>query len=772
MPDTVLGGSSSIRYDLGLRELVASWRALFTRRHLVDDAVAGLTVACVAVPLSLAIALASGVQPAVGLVTGIVAGIVCGLFGGTPLSVSGPAAAMAVLIAAVVQEHGLGGLLVVGLGSGLLQVLTGVLSLGRLIRYVPVPVIEGFTAGIGAIILVGQLPRAFGLPPPDQSHIFGVLTHVGALLHATHPVALGLSMLSLALCLFTPKLLPKVPGPLVAVLVPTALVVLLRLDAPSLGAIPRSLPMPHLPTFPSEGLGRLSNSVLIVYALASLETLLSSTAVDKIAKGERHDPDQELIGQGLGNVAVALFGGIPVTGVIARSALNVQAGAKTRRASIIHSLVLVAVVFVFAPLLSKIPMAALAGVLLSVALRMLDPRHFKLLWRVSRSEATIYAVTFAVIVVGDLIAGVQAGLLLAFLVAAVRLGRVETELHMSAHGPARLALRGAVTFLSQATFGKAREALLKQDTLRGVVIDASEVSAMDVTGAELVTQLVTSLEARGTAVAILEPSALVRKRLVNADQSGRMAERMASSELELHALLDPEKRTTAIDRLRSGAERFRRMDFDRYQPLFGRLAEAQDPHTLFITCSDSRIVPNLVTSTDPGELFLVRNVGNIIPAHGPDETPAEGAALEFALAALKVTEVVVCGHSGCGAMSAMLKDGARELPSVHKWLESAEGLKARLGPDATAADVARANVVLQLEHLETYPMVKERLASGAVRLHGWYYDIGTGEIEAWDAASSAWLRIDSDEVHRRTSQTGAEPSGPEEVPMRVPSAEA
>jgi carbonic anhydrase len=179
-----------------------------------------------------------------------------------------------------------------------------------------------------------------------------------------------------------------------------------------------------------------------------------------------------------------------------------------------------------------------------------------------------------------------------------------------------------------------------------------------------------------------------------------------------------------------------------------------------------------VTGIDPGELFLVRNVGNIIPAHGPDETPAEGAALEFALAALKVTEVVVCGHSGCGAMSAMLKDGARELPSVHKWLESAEGLKARLGPDATAADVARANVVLQLEHLETYPMVREQLASGAVRLHGWYYDIGTGEIEAWDAASSAWLRIDSDEVHRRTSQAGAEPSGPEEVPMRVPSAEA
>jgi carbonic anhydrase len=743
----LLRGASRLRFDLGLRALAPAWRRLLTTADLGADAIAGLTVACVAVPLSLAIAVASEVPPAVGLVTAVVAGVVCALFGGTPLAVSGPAAAMAVLVGQVVETHGVGGLLVVGLGAGALQILTGVFRLGRLVRYVPVGVVEGFTAGIGAIILIGQLPRALGLPPPDQSHVLSVITHVRDEFHQLRPVAVGLSGLALALCLVTPRFTKRVPGPLLAVLVPSLAVALFHLDAQTIGPIPRSLPPPHLPGFPTSNLGALGVSTIMVFALASLETLLSSTAVDKLAKGPRHDPDQELIGQGLGNVASSLFGGIPVTGVIARSALNVQAGARSRRSSIIHSAALLGAVFFAAPYLARIPMAALAGVLLSVALRMLDPAHLRALWRASRSEAAVYAVTFFVIVLGDLLLGVQAGLTLALLIAAVRLGRVEVEVTISRDADhAHVYLRGPVTFLSQEGMERVREELASVDGVRGVVLHAVGVTAMDVTGADLVAQLVAAAEARGAAVAILGLPVSFHELFTLADPSGRMPARMATVESDVSAILDPDARTRPIDRLLRGAQRFHRTHYDRHQAAYERLADEQHPHTLFITCCDSRVDPSLLTSSGPGELFVLRNIGNLVPRHGDDATPAEAAAIEFALQGLDVKEIVVCGHANCGAMKAVLSGVTDAMPAVSQWLKCVADLLPSLGGERDPTVAERANVQLQLEHLRTYPVVLEGLARGDVRVHGWHYDIRRGELQVLDEAARTWGPITVGEV--------------------------
>ncbi len=408
-----------IRWDLGIPFLVSEWKALLSPKFIKEDVVAGLTVACIAIPLSFAIALASGVKPEVGLVTAIVAGIVCALFGGTTLSVSGPAAAMSVLIASVVETHGYNNLLVIGLLCGLFQLLSGILGIGKLIRLVPNAVIAGFTAGIGAIILIGQLPRALGLPPPTQSHVLDVITHIGSYLHDTRIPVLGITLLTIVIMLRLPKLLPKLPAPLVAVVLPTLIVYLFKLEVPLIGDIPRSLPLPTLPQFP-ENWGPILNSAITVFALASLETLLSSTAIDRMSKSKPHEPNQELIGQGIGNLVVPLFGGIPVTGVIARTALNFQSGAKTRRSSIVHSLTLLAVVFLIAPIMSQIPIAALAGVLLSVALNMLNPKEFNAILSVSKAEAIVYVVTLAVVVLVDLIVGVQAGVAAAVVIGVIR----------------------------------------------------------------------------------------------------------------------------------------------------------------------------------------------------------------------------------------------------------------------------------------------------------------------------------------------------------------
>lgn len=568
------------RFDLGIRNLIPDWRALFSRQHLGADLGAGLTVACIAIPLSLAIALASGVPPAVGLVTAIVAGIVCGLFGGTALQVSGPAAAMAVLVATLVQEHGLVGLLLIGIGCGLLQVFTGVLGLGRFVRLVPLPVVEGFTAGIGAVILIGQLPRALGLPPPDQSHVFNVLSHIADLAPQVKLAAVGVTMLTLAVIYLVPRLTKRVPSQLVGVVVATIVAVALKLDTVAIGTIPRSLPLPSLPELTSDiRFGAIAASTFVVFALASLETLLSSSAVDRQAPDQkRSDPDQELIGQGLGNIASAFFGGIPVTGVIARSGTNIQAGAKTRRSGIIHALALILTVFALAPLIERIPVAALAGVLFSVAFRMLSPATFKHLWKHSRSDGIVYVVTFATIVFVDLLEGVQWGVVAALAIAAIRLGRPHMAFRSIRAGDHHhVRLEGPLTFLSSLDLDGVRHELAALEPGRRVVFDARGVTTMDASGVELLAGLVSDARARKLAPILLGVPSAERAQLASAIDDAESI--LIDDERDLDGKLGASV-ALADAQLRGGAERLRAPARPRHTNRFQQLAESQASPTV------------------------------------------------------------------------------------------------------------------------------------------------------------------------------------------------
>lgn len=733
-----------VRWDLGVRRLLPEWRSMGSRAHLKDDFLAGVTVACVAVPLSLAIALASGVAPAVGLVTAIVAGIVCALFGGSRLAVSGPAAAMAVLIAALVEEHGLPALLVVGVGCGVLQILTGVFGLGRFIRLVPLPVVEGFTAGIGAIILIGQLPRALGLRPPDESHVFDVITHIAELVHETRPSAVLLTVSGLAVIYGLPKLAPRIPAHLAAVVLTTLAVALLRLDAETIGAIPRTLPGPKLPSLPSGiALTTLAGSALMVYAIASLETLLSSAAVDKLASGPRSDPDQDLIGQGLGNTITALFGGIPVTGVIARSATNVQAGAKTRRSAIIHAAALVLVVLVAAPVIGRIPIAALAAVLFSVAFRMLDPRVFLRLWRHSRGDGTIFAVTFFVIVLVGLLQGVQWGVVAALAIAAIQLGRSRLNVRAARAGEHYVfELSGPLTFLSALYIERLRRQLDALEAGRGVVIDLRDVIVMDASATEKLAGIVAHARSRGLRPVVLGLTEAQRSKLLALTHEAP-ADVFASSQREAMALLG--ESTSPDQQLAAGVEKYRRSTRPSYAQLFEQLADGQAPHTLFITCSDSRVVPNLITGTDPGELFIVRNIGGLVARDGAGYGSSVGAAIDYAVGILGVRKIVVCGHSGCGAIKALRAEGeqSRPFPSLEAWLavNDVRRLLDSLPESLEVDDVARLVARAQLERLETYRVVAEATAAGQLSLAAWFFDVRSGELEELSATEDRRSRI-------------------------------
>ncbi|WP_225409992.1 bifunctional SulP family inorganic anion transporter/carbonic anhydrase [Stigmatella hybrida] len=740
-------GPSTMRLDLGIRSLLPEWKALFSTKYLKEDLRAGLTVAAIAIPFTLAIALASGVSPHMGMVTAILAGVVCALFGGTPLTISGPAVAMSVLIANAVYQYGLGGMLLIGLVVGILQVLTGMFGLGRIVRFVPLPVATGFTAGIGAIIFIWQLPRAFGLVSPDEGHVVEVLTHLGQLIHEFHPGALVLASLTLALCLGLPRVWPRLPAPLIAVALSALVNVGLSLQADTVGEISRFLPSPQLPHLPEGSLIPLLGTALIVYALGSLEALFAGAAVNRVVKDLRHDTDQELVGQGLGNAVVALFGGIPITAVAVRSKTNAQEGARTRRASIIHSLTLLAVLALFAPFIAYIPIASLAGVLLFLALGMMRLRELKALWKVSRTDAAIFGVTFITIVLVDLTLGVQAGILAALAIAAVRLSQTQGRL-IQRETPAayRAALTGPLTFMSSSKLETVRDQAIKQGSSRGVVIDMSDVTTMDASGAAMLTTLVTDLLAANIKVVLQAPRPELQQVLIRQENGQALQPLFALTETDVATILQGTGYLSVRERLVYGVERFRQDSLQRYGPIFDRLAHGQTPHSLFITCADSRISPNLITSTDPGELFIVRNVGNLVPPASSPASAAVSSAVEYAVNVLKVTDIIVCGHSACGAMTALIARKPPEgLPSVASWLKEAEPVLEHLAVDCSPEDAAKQSAIAQMQNVLSYPGMREKVESGQVRLHAWFYDMVRSELLEWSASAGRYLPLGNPE---------------------------
>jgi len=710
-----------INLNLGIPKLAKEWKEFFSTKDLLADFFAGTTVAFVAIHLSLAIALASGVSPGTGLITAIIAGIVCAFFGGTKLAVSGPAAAMCILIADVVEKYGVESLFLIGGIAGVMQLISGILGLGKIARYVPLPVISGFTAGIGVIIIIGQLPRAFGLLPPPESHVFSVFGHLKDYLHDINGACVLLVFTTIFVIKYLPKVLPKVPAILPAVVFTSLIAYFFQLTTvPVIGEIPSSLPSPSLPKLGNISWQDAFFSAFIIYLLASLETLLSSSAVDKMVAKERHDSDQELIGQGLGNIASSIFSGIPITGVIARSATNVKSGAKTRRSGIIHSLIILVAIYTAAPLIGSIPIAALAGVLFYIAFSMINYQEFYDLLKTSRSEAMIYAVTFFTIIFVDLLAGVQAGIAAACLILLVRTNK--TDLHISSdqnNDITRLTLDGALTFLSIGKIADLQKQLPEKIIGKTLLVDLSRVRQLDASGAATIVELYNYCLSRNTHFFIKGLSKQFEKNFKIAGGDLLIQNCSVVSECELKKLMQVTAPSSAYGRLTHGVQKFHLETKQKDSGLFERISVKQEPHTLLITCSDSRIVPSLITSSEPGELFIIRNIGNFVPPYDKNSKFSETAAIEFALNSFDITDIVVCGHANCGAIQACQVHGEALQPAINSWVDL---IRKKLKISNNLIDMIHSNVKNQIENLKTYPSVQKKIKNKQLCIHGWFFD--------------------------------------------------
>ena len=527
--------------ELFTPKLVTILREGYGLADLKADAIAGLTVAVVALPLCMAIAIASGLGPERGLYTGIVGGFLISLLGGSRFQIGGPAGAFIVLVAAIVEREGYDGLVLATLFAGLILIAVGVLRLGTFIKYIPYPVTVGFTAGIAVIIVASQIHELLGLDLPKEPAAF--LPKLTAMWDARATVSMptiGVALISLATILAVHRWRPAWPAFLVAVVVAAAIVTFLGLDVATLGSrfggVPSELPHPALPAFAIEKLQPAMVNGAAIALLGAIESLLSAVVADGMT-GRRHRSNCELVAQGVANIGSVLFGGMPATGLIARTATNIRAGARGPIAGILHAVYLLLFVVLGARLISYVPLAALGAVLTVVAWNMAEKAEFWALLRSSLGDALVLLVTFGLTVFVDLSTGIAVGVVLgAFLF----LHRISESLEIAGgqelvaedqadFGPDRTSYDSAVARSSDVMVYRIRGALFFGATAalstvldrvgshpKVFVLDFHEVPIIDSTAANTLRGFLGRLRRAGTRVYFVGARQGVRRTLINA----------------------------------------------------------------------------------------------------------------------------------------------------------------------------------------------------------------------------------------------------------------
>ncbi|KAA9154395.1 carbonic anhydrase [Amycolatopsis acidicola] len=743
--------------DLSAREREHAPPARAWLTNLRHDVPASLVVFLVAVPLSLGIALASGAPVVAGLVAAVVGGLVAGALGGSPLQVSGPAAGLTVIMAETVAQFGWATTCAITMLAGALQILLGLSRIARAALAISPAIVHGMLAGIGLTIVLAQLHVVFG-GTAQSSPLDNLLQLPHQLLNA-HGAATALGLATLAILIVWGKLpaaVRKIPAPLAAIGVVTGASVLFGLNVPRVEVPANVLEVHFVPLFPNGGWMSFAVAVVTVALVTSVQSLLSAMATDKM-HGGRTNLDRELTGQGAANVVSGALGGLPVAGVIVRSSANIASGARTRMSAILHGVWILLFVALLAGALRAIPLAALAGLLVHVGAKLVNFGQIKEIRR--HGDLSVYLVTITGVVVLDLLTGVLLGIAAAALLMLHR--ALWSGIHAEQDGDGwRVVVEGALSALSIPRLSAVLGGIPRGTRVAlELVVDYLDHAAFDTLSAWQ-----HSHEGSGGTVIVDEIGHPWFERgksgapTVHKGQARRVLPRWFAPWSEWQLAHEepriPAQRTDSS--MRRGVAEFERRTSELVKPILGRLADVHEPQTLFLTCGDARIVPNLITSSGPGDLFTIRNIGNLVPDHATCAGGADasiGASLEFAVDVLKVREIVVCGHSSCGAMKALLKGAPEGASALQSWLRHAEpslrrarqnpplSVEGRL-PASDADQLALHNVLQQLERLREYPTIARAEARGDVELLGMYFDVGAARVHLYDAESGAFGEAD------------------------------
>jgi carbonic anhydrase len=743
----------------------AGWSAWL--RH---DLPASFVVFLIAVPLSLGIALATGAPPQAGLIAAAVGGLVVGGLGGVPLQVSGPTASLTVVVAGLIGQYGWEATCAIVAAAGALQVLLGTVRAARTALLASPALVHGLLTGIGVTIVLTELHVVLG-GRPDSSALRNLAALPGQVV-SHHPPSVIVGLLTIVVliaCRALPTWARVVPAPLLAALVSTAVTVdaglpVERVQLPSFGDLSLPAALPH-----GSILGVLTGVVTIA-AVGGLESLLSATALDATLGRPGSNLDRELLAQGSANLLSGLLGGLPVAGVAVRSTANVQAGATGRVSAMLHGLWVLVFAAAGTALLRYIPLPALAGLVTVAGFAMVNRSRIRHVHH--HREFPVYVVTVLGVVLFGVVGGVGVGAAVAALTALLRLAgcTVHTEERDDTY---RVTVRGALTFLAVPRLGQAlaragrgRAVRLELDT---AFVDHAAYEAISVwrtghisSGGTAVIDDVHGGWSRRVSHIEDHPRRSVLARLrsprlraehhhhaaaASAAQSGQPVLPARRLEPWSSWQQDPLGQMTAEQALVTGVGEFHRRAAPSVRPVLDRLAtDGQRPTHLFLTCSDSRVVPDLITSSGPGDLFTVRNIGNLAPRHGllVGENSVAAAVLH-AVETLGVRALTVSGHSSCCAMQALLtaeeeeEQAPENISPLHGWLRYAQPSLARLRArepvlDGSAITPSRAdllslaNVAQQLDHLGGYPVVRDLVAAGELELIGIWFELRSARV--------------------------------------------
>lgn len=704
------------------------------RSALRYDLPASLVVFLVALPLSLGIAIASNAPVLAGLIAAIVGGLVAGALGGSPLQVSGPAAGLTVIVAGLVAEFGWAVTCAITVCAGVLQVLFGLSRVGRAALAISPMVVHAMLAGIGITIALQQVHVLLG--GSSESSAWANLTELPMQLFSADHTGMLVGLLVIGILVawrWVPEPIRKVPGPLVAIVVASAVAALAAPGVPRIQLNGSLLDAFALPSLPDGNWGAFATGVVTVALIASVESLLTAVAVDKMHTGARSNLNRELVGQGAANVVSGAIGGLPITGVIVRSSANVAAGAKTRASTMLHAVWVLVFALPFAGLAQQIPTAALAGLLIVIGIQLVKITHIETARRTG--DIAVYLVTLLGVVFLNLLEGVLLGLALAVALTVWRVARARIHAEQTGPGEWRVGVEGSCTFLS---LPRLHHTLASVPAGTRVTLEMS-VDFIDHAAQQAIEDWRTQHEASGGTVVLQEVGA-VELRSALAGPPSR-----AFTPIDTRLGVVPWsawQSRTAPRAVLAGLDVYHRRTAPYMRPHMEKLANSQHAETLFITCTDARIVPNAITSSGPGDLFTVRNIGGLVPV-GQVDSSVE-AAIAYAVEQLKVSSIVVCGHSGCSAMCALLgHEPDRAIGDDHltSWLGHAEpAVSAFRGGDHPLAREAAeegfdevdqlgiVNVDVQVETLMNHPLVRDRLAAGQLSVIGLFYDIPTARV--------------------------------------------
>lgn len=517
--------------------LEAQRAGLFGQGKILSNVIAGVIVGVVALPLAMAFAIASGARPEHGLYTAIVAGFLVSALGGSRSQIAGPTGAFIAILAGITAKYGINGLQIATFMAGIMLLLMGMAKMGGVIKFIPAPVIVGFTAGIGVIIWVGQWQYFFGLPSVEGSHFHEKLWYSIQALPHFHLTTTAIGVGSLVLVTLSGKIawLRRVPGPLIAMVVATAIQSFFRFDdvatiGSAFGGIPQHLPAFSMPAVSVSRVVELVGPAFTIAILGAIESLLSAVVADGMA-GTKHNSNQELIGQGLANMATPLFGGFAATGAIARTATSIRNGGTSPLAGMTHAATLVLTILFLAPLAANVPLAALAAVLFVVAYNMSEVKHFaRMVKRAPRADVAILVITFLLTVFTDLVVAVNIGVILSTLQFLRRMASaVEVQQLTDAHlgpeladqglqklpaGTLVYAIEGPFFFAAVENFERAL-ALFHTDP-QILVLRLRRVPFMDMTGLQTLEEVIGKMQKRGVRVMLCEANTRVKGKLARA----------------------------------------------------------------------------------------------------------------------------------------------------------------------------------------------------------------------------------------------------------------